>query len=66
MTMTRAVLGALALLTLACAPALAAGSVSIDVQEHRLDTGSRGRSSRLLEPLPEGIQAVKTYGEDQS
>jgi len=36
------------------------------IQEHRLDTGSRGRSSLLLEPLPEGIKAMKTYGGDQS
>lgn len=31
------------------------------IKEHRLDTGGRGRSSLLLEPLPEGIEAVKAY-----
>ena len=33
------------------------------IREHILDSGGRGRSTILLEPLPEGIQAVKEYKE---
>jgi hypothetical protein len=33
------------------------------IREHRLDSGRRGRSTIMLEPLPEGIAATQKYGE---
>jgi hypothetical protein len=34
------------------------------IREHTFDSGDRGRSSILLEPLPVGIQAVQKYEEN--
>jgi DNA-binding MarR family transcriptional regulator len=35
------------------------------IKEHTVDTGGRGRSSILLEVLPEGIKAITEYQESQ-
>jgi hypothetical protein len=36
----------------------------IYIREHTLDSGDRGRSSILLEPLPAGVEAVQKYEEN--
>lgn len=36
------------------------------IRQHQVDSGSRGRTSILLEALPKGIQALRDYQEDLS
>lgn len=36
------------------------------IRQHPMDSGSRGRTSLLLEALPKGIQALRDYQEDLS
>ena len=34
------------------------------IRQHSMDSGGKGRSSILLEPLPEGVEAVRKYEEN--